>query len=259
MTTSPRISWVSRLKRHGQATLQRFIHKDVGLRRPPLHVLAQESDRLPLFVRESEVAMHYVRLLGVLDWDRFPERDLERNWGTPVVPYSPFVAAGLVKIDQHLHSMARLRHYLVDHPALVWVLGFPLTPSSTYSWGFDVNASLPTHRHLTRMLRTMPNQVLQVLLGNTVTLLQQALPANSTFGTTISLDTKHILAWVKENNPKAFLTGDERYDKDQQPAGDPDCRLGCKKRRNQRTAAPNPPDTPRDAPVPANTLKVGTF
>ena len=260
MKTSSRFSWVSRLTRRGQSTLQRLIHHDVGLHRPNLHVLAQEPDQLPLFIRESEVAMRYVRLLGSLDWGRFPERDLERNWGTPVVPYGPFVAACLVKVDQQIGSMARLRRYLVAHPALTWVLGFPLTASSTYSWRFDVTASLPTHRHLTRMLRTLPNASLQVLLDHTITLLHQALPADSHFGQTISLDTKHILAWVKENNPKAFLTGDDRSAKDQQPAGDPDCRLGCKKRRNQRSlSALEPPDTPLENPVPTATLKVGTF
>ncbi len=115
------------------------------------------------------------------------------------------------------------------------MLGFPLVPSSTSPWGFDVDASLPTHRQFTRLLRTLPNPILQVLLDSTVSRLQQALPKDVTFGQAISLDTKHILAWVKENNPKAFLTGDERYDKTRQPAGDHDCRLGCKKRRNQAT------------------------
>jgi len=50
----------------------------------------------------------------------------------------------------------------------------------------------------------------------------------------ISLDTKHIIGWVKKNNPKVF-NEEGRFDKNQQPKGDPDCKLGCKRRRNQVT------------------------
>ena len=259
MNASTLKKWWSQLHRKTQRSLHHLTYKDVRLQRPNLHVLAQHPDPLPLFVQESAVAMRYLKLLGPLDWNRFPERNLERNWGIPAVPYMPFVAACLVKADQQFRYMSRLRQYLVEHPALVWILGFPLALSDDYTWGFDVNVSLPTPRHFNRMLRTMPNQALQVLLGNTVSLLQQKLPADSHFGQTISLDTKHILAWVKENNPKAFLTGDERYDKAQQPPGDPDCRLGCKTRRNQHHSAPEQPMTPLENPVPATTLKVGTF
>jgi hypothetical protein len=71
------------------------------------------------------------------------------------------------------------------------------------------------------------------------------------------MDTKHIIAWVKENNSKAYVK--DRYAKDKQPSGDPDCRLGCKRKRNQRTSSKEPPPTPADYPVPANTLAVGEF
>jgi hypothetical protein len=224
--------------------------------RPNLHHLAQNC-RLPTFVRESAVAMRYLRLLGPLDWGRFPERDLETDWGTPTVPYASFAAACLVKLDQQLVYMSHLHRYLVDHPALVWILGFPLVPSSDHAWGFDVDASLPTARHFTRMLRTAPNAVSQYLLDETVRLIQAELSTEGhDFGHAISLDTKHILAWVKENNPKDYVQ--DRYDKERQPAGDPDCRLGCKRRRNQRASSKEPPPTPRDNPTAAN-ISIGEF
>ena len=47
----------------------------------------------------------------------------------------------------------------------------------------------------------------------------------------------------------------DRYNKNKQPAGDPDCRLGCKRRHNRAT----PPATPTRNPVPAATLKVGEY
>jgi hypothetical protein len=201
--------------------------------------------------------MRYLHLLQPLDWVRFPERDLETDWGTPTVPYASFAAACLVKLDQQIVYMSHLRQYLADHPALVWILGFPLVPSPDYAWGFDVDASLPTARHFTRMLRTIPNAVLQCLLGDTVHLLQAELSTEvDDFGHAISLDTKHILAWVRENNPKDYVQ--DRYDKEKQPAGDPDCRLGCKRRRNQRTSSKESPPTPRNNPSPAN-ISVGEY
>jgi hypothetical protein len=235
-----------------------FQRKVTGTGRPDLHRLAETEDQLPAFVRESAVAMRYLHLLGPLAWHQFPERDLECRWTIPAVPYRPFVAACLVKLDQGLTYMSQLRQYLIEHPALAWALGFPLQPSSQFSWGFDVTASLPTQRHFTRMLRQVPNASLQFLLADTVRLLQAELSTEvDDFGQAISLDTKHIIAWVKENNPKAYVS--ERYNKNKQPAGDPDCRLGCKRRRNQRASSQEPPPTPTRNPVPANTVAVGEY
>jgi len=94
-------------------------------------------------------------------------------------------------------------------------------------------ASLPTQRHLTRMLREMPNVVFQFLLENSARLIcselrQMQIVADEC----ISLDAKHILAFVKENNPKAYV--ENRFDKTQKPKGDPDCKLGCKRKHNLR-------------------------
>jgi hypothetical protein len=252
MTSFPIISWFRRLKRARQ-------HRRPG-ERPTLRYWADHASALPSFVRESAVAMRYLRLLGPLAWDAFPERDRCLNGNPHPVSYAAFAAACLVKLDQQLVSMGALRQYLVEHPALVWLLGFPLVASRHFPWGFDAEASLPTQRHFTRMLRKIPNPVLQFLLGSSVALLQAELAAlEITLGLCISLDTKHILAWVKENNPKTYMKKGERYDKNKQPKGDPDCRLGCKRRRNQRASSKEPPPTPADNPVPASTISVGEF
>jgi hypothetical protein len=204
--------------------------------------------------------MRYLNLLGPPAWYAFPERDLGRNYGEVTIPYAPFAAACLVKLDQHIPYMSHLRKYLVEHPSLTWLLGFPLPASTKRPASADVDASLPTARHFTRMLRTMPNTCLQFLLDETVHLLQVELAdVSDDFGRAISLDTKHILAWVQENNPKAYLKRSERYDKHRQPTGDPDCRLGCKRRRNQRASSQEPPPTPSDNPLPAHTISVGEY
>ena len=134
--------------------------------------------------------MRYLRLLGPLHWGNFPQRELQTNWGTPITPYTPFVAAYLVKLEQHMTYLSHLRQYLVEHPALAWILGFPLVPSSHYACGFDVNASLPTQRHFARMLHKVPNVSLQFLLDDIIDLIKAELPKNVCFGDAVSLDTK---------------------------------------------------------------------
>ena len=237
-------------------------------RHPGLQKLAQLPRKsLPRFVQECPVAMKYLDFLGRLGWSRFPERTDQRfALDVPPLPYTCLVATYLVKIEQHLTYVADLRVYLVEHPALVWVLGFPLKPSAMYPWGFDANASLPTHRHLSRMLRDLPNACLQFLLDETVCLIQAELTselnAACRFGDCMSMDTKHIIAWVKENNPKAYIEG-KRYDKTKQPAGDPDCKLGCKRKHNQRKkteaveAIPIP--TPTKDAIPAKHVKADEY
>jgi len=102
--------------------------------------------------------------------------------------------------------------------------------------------------------------VLQFLLADSARLIRAELAAQGIeTGDCISLDTKHILAWVKENNPKAYV--DDRFDKTKQPAGDPDCKLGCKRRHNRRRkgAEPDSPPTPTKNPVPAKDRAGGEF
>ncbi len=235
----------------------------VSLVRPCLSRLAQLDDAdLPPFVRHCKVARRYLRLLGPLDWEHFPERDPHRPWpGPQPQPRAPYVAAFLVKLEEPKRYMSELREFLAEHPALVWVLGFPLVPSDQFPWGFDVNASLSSPRHFGRVLRTLPQAPLQFLLDSTVKLLQADLPVDMVLGEAGSLDTTHIIAWVKENNPKAYLK--DRYDKTKQPTGDPDCRLGCKRKHNIGADAvvstPTTPPTPRTDAVPAASVEVGEY
>jgi hypothetical protein len=105
----------------------------------------------------------------------------------------------------------------------------------------------------------MPNGCAQYLLDNSVkALFAEFQRREIVVGEVVSLDTKHILAWVKENNPKAYIKND-RFNKEKQPPGDPDCKLGCKRRHNQRASSKEPPATPRSNPVPADTISVGEF
>jgi hypothetical protein len=219
----------------------------VPLVRPSLDQLAAPEYPLPAFVRACPVAMAYLRLLGDLPWGDLPARSAQRAWPGPrPAPRAPFVAAYLVKIDRRLTYMSDLRRFLIEHPALVWVLGFELVPDPAAGHGFDVERSVPGRKQLGRVLRELPQGALDHLLSGVVGKLQAAVP-NQKLGETIALDTKHVLAWVQENNPKAYVT--ERYDPARQPAGDPDCRLGCKRRIN----------TPPEEAEPASSVSRGEF
>ena len=210
--------------------------RKLPLQRPNLADLARHPEQLPPLVAECAVAQKYLTLLGPLAWDQFPERDPQRPWpGSAPWPRAPFVAAFLVKLQEQKRYMADLRTYLLEHPALIWLLGFELVPAEAVAYGFDPEASLPNTRLFLTVLRTLDNAALQFLLDSTVDLIRQELPPELNFGQTVAIDTKHILAWVKENNPKTFIK-EGRYDKTRQPAADADCRLGVKKRRNQKTS-----------------------
>jgi hypothetical protein len=220
------------------------------------------EEQLPRFVRESTIAMKYLRLLGPIDWTPLSERAERFAPNNPALSYAAFLAACLVKIDQQKVYMADLHEYLLGEPALIWLLGFPLHPSEAYTWGFDVGHSLPTHRHFCRLLQEVPEQMLTYLLDETVRLIRQELQEEvPNFGDCISLDTKHVIAWVQENNPKAYV--EKRYDKTKQPAGDADCKLGCKRKHNQRKARGQPgiegQATPLTNPVSAKHLAVGEY
>jgi hypothetical protein len=242
----------------------------IPLTRSHLARLAQPDAALPAFVARDAVARKYLDLLGPLDWAHFPERPTHHPWPGPTpAARAPYVAAYLVKLNEGLRSMGHLRRYLIEHPALVWCLGFPLIPAPAAPHGFDVAGSLPSRRQFGRVLRELDNAAGQFLLDATVQRIAAALPAavnpapgaGSVFGDVVAGDTKHILAWVKENNPKQYV--DDRYNKAQQPAGDPDCKLGCKKRRNRGEGngaeSAGAGSTPTTEPRPASQATVGEF
>jgi len=225
-----------------------------------LHTFWLHPDRLPKYATETPVVQRMLDLLGPLDWANFPERNLQRHWCQPAVSYAAFAGAMLLKLNEGLDSMGDLRLYLVEHPGLIPLFGFPVTRSGKHACGFDPDASLPTQRHMTRMLREMPNSTLQFLLTGSAQLIGQELHQFQVeVGECISLDTKHILAWVKENNPKAYIRCD-RFNKEKQPTGDPDCKLGCKRKHNQRASKDQPSlATPNTNPMPAEMIQVGEY
>lgn len=222
-------------------------------KRPSLHTFWQDRTALPRFVRDCPVAMRNLDLLGPLDWERVPERELARDWGQPILPQTAQLAAWLVGLNDGRSSAGALHTYLVEHPALIWLLGFPLAPAPNDPLGFNAQASLTTPQHWTKLLRWLPHAAFHFLLADSIRVILNELRALGVMPPDcVSLDTKHILAWVKENNPKTYVA--DRFNKTRQPAGDPDCRLGCKRRSNQGR-----PPTATHNPVAPQTFKRGEY
>ncbi len=224
-----------------------------------LHSLYLYPERLPRSLRTSSDAMRCLNLLGPLAWDRFPERNLQRNYGQPGTPYAALAAACLLKLELGIGSYSRLASWLGENPSIAWLLGFRCTPDSFNPAWRVTSVDLPDQRHFSRLLHKAPNHCFQFLLTSSIqVLLAEFARRNVNIPDIISLDTKHILAWVKENNPKAYIEG--RFDKTKQPAGDLDCKLGCKRRHNRRKVGEEPPPaTPTTNPVPANLVQVGEY
>ena len=233
---------------------------------PPVHPepacpLKQPSAPLPAWVAHDPIVQKYRALIGDLPWACFPERSSDRNWPGPSPdPRAPFVAAYLVKLHEGKRFMSELRSFLLEHPALVWWLGFERFADPSSPHGFAVTQTVPDRRQLSRVLRTLPNEALQWLLSASVELLRATLPPDehASFGDTIAGDTQALLAWVKENNPKQYIK-EGRLDKTKQPKADPDCKLGVKKARNSAphdADGDNPPAPISDA-KPARDVQVG--
>ncbi len=194
----------------------------------PRFLLCPERE-FPRFVRDCPVTMTAVRWLRLFDWHCLRPKEDTHLFGRSPIPHAAYIGAFLLKIEHQLASLGQLRHLLVTHPGLIWALGFPLLPGEG-AHGFTAEKSVPTRRHLGHVLRHLPNEALQKLLDAQVAQLQHRLPAS--FGQTISLDTKHVIAWVRQNNPKVYIK-EGRYDPDRQPKGDLDCKVGCKRRHNR--------------------------
>jgi hypothetical protein len=209
----------------------RSSHPSLPLHLPRL-VLADRYQ--PRYVRQCPITQRTIAQLRLLEWQPLPVTLADRKQGERLIPLTAYIGAYLVRLEQQLATFGALRRFLADHPGLMWALGFPQTGAGGRQHRFDPEQSLPSQAHFTRKMGSLPNDLLQEFLDGQVTWLGQRL--GSDFGQSVSVDTKHILAWVKENNPKTFIK-EGRFDKTQQPAGDSDCKLGCKRRRNQVTPA----------------------
>jgi len=192
----------------------------------------QRLFRAPYWFNHNRVAQRYEALFAGLDWEQVPEMDEKQvRRGRLPHPEAAYIKAHLVMVVEKQEYVSELYKYLSEHPALIWLLGFRLSPTNeSNEEGFDVESSLPGERYLRKKLCQLDGEVLSQLLGQTVKHAVAEIPA---LGKTVSVDTKHQYAYVKENNPRAYVS--EPFNPEHQPRGNGSCRLGAKRRTNQTT------------------------
>ena len=181
-------------------------------------------------VEHDPLVQRYLTFFDQLDWSVVPEQTPDPS-RPGQRPQSAYIKALLIKVVEGLETCSRLRRFLVEHPLLVLSLGFRPRLAWDKPYGFDVERTVPSDRWFREKQRTLEHRVLQDLLHATVCALQEEIPG---LGETVAFDVKHIYAWVRENNPRESIK--DRFCKEKQPKGDPDCRVGVKRSTNQKQA-----------------------
>ena len=188
-----------------------------------------DQSTMAALLEHDPVVQDYRAFFALLDWSVVEHWQHQRSpRGRPAHPESAYLKAFVVRIREGLLYTSQLRRFLLQHPLLVIELGFHLHLVPSAAYGFDVEQTLPCEQRLRQKLRTFDPTLLQDVLAATVAALQEAIPG---LGETIAFDVKHIYAWVRENNPRVYVTGP--FNVHYIPKGDPDCRLGVKKSSNQ--------------------------
>ena len=196
---------------------------------PFSHLFDQST--LAALLEIDPLVADYRAFFAELEWSVVQRWHTQRSpfTGSHGHPLSAYLKAFLVRIQEGLRYTTHLRAFLLKHPLLVIELGFQLVLDARQPYGFDVERTLPTRFWLGEKLRHLDHELLTELLAGTVRALQAEIPG---LGETVAFDVKHLYAWVKHNNQRAYVP--DRYDKTQRPTGDPDCRLGVKRSTNQQ-------------------------
>ena len=188
-----------------------------------------DQSTLTLMQEHDPLVQRSRRFFALFEWSVVPDPLIEPSQpGKRPHPQSAYVKALLLKIEEGFPHCTQLRRYLVEHPLLVLDLGFRPVLDLSQPYGFDVERTVPTARWLSEQQRTLSQSLLQTLLVATVQALCEEVPG---LGETVAFDVTHLYAYVKENNLRAYVT--ERFNKDHQPKGDPDCRVGVKRSTNK--------------------------
>jgi hypothetical protein len=189
-----------------------------------------DQSTIAALLDHDPLVQEYRAFFSQLDWSLVAQWERQRSsrGRPPIHPESAYLKAFLLRICEGLLYAAQLRAFLLKHPLLIIEFGFHVVCDVHSPYGFDAQQTLPCRYWFNQKLRTLDRSLLQDLLSATVTALQGEIPG---LGETVAFDVKHLYAWVKENNHRAYVK--DRYNKDQILPGDPDCKLGVKRRSNQ--------------------------
>jgi hypothetical protein len=191
-----------------------------------------DQHTLTRLMEHDAIVQRYRALFALVEWQVLPNPSPDRSRpGKRPHPESAYIKALLIKITEGYDYCSRLRTFLVEHPLLVLELGFRPVLNCELPYGFDVQRTVPSERWLREKQRTLDPRHLQDLLHATVHALQEEIPG---LGEVVAFDVKHQYAWVRENNLRESIK--DRFCKERQPRGDPDCRVGVKSSTNQEQA-----------------------
>jgi hypothetical protein len=192
-----------------------------------------DQSTLTALLEHDPVAQEYRAFFSLLDWSVVEHWQAQQSTycGTHGHPIGAYLKAFLIRLHEKMTYATQIRSFLLHHPLLIIELGFCLHLDPTQPYGFDPEKTLPCRFWFSEKLRTLDPTLLQALLAATVRDLKKEIPG---LGEVVAFDVKHIYAWVKENNERAYVS--ERYDKTKRLPGDLDCRLGVKRSTNQEQA-----------------------
>jgi Transposase DDE domain len=189
-----------------------------------------DQSRLSSKLDEDPLVQDYRAFFSLLDWSIVERWQASRSayCGSHGHPLTAYLKTFLVRIKEGLRYTTDLRTFLLKHPLLVAELGFHLVLDPSKPYGIDAQETLPTRFWLGKQLRSLDRGLLTELLNGTISALQEEIPG---LGEVVSIDVKHIYAWVRENNPRLSIP--YRYSTERRPVGDPDCRVGVKTSHNR--------------------------
>ncbi len=191
--------------------------------------LTFDQSTLTALLEHDPVVQQYRAFFSLFDWSVVQTwQEMRSKRGRPAHPEVASLKAFLIRIREGICYTTQLRRFLLAHPLLLLDLGFPLVLDPKHPYGFASEETLPCAFWLREKLRHLDQALLQALLAATVRDLKAEIPG---LGEVVAFDVKHISAWVKENNWRAWV--EPRFDKTQIPHGDPDCKLGVKRSTNQ--------------------------
>jgi hypothetical protein len=188
-----------------------------------------DQSTITALLDHDPVVADYRAFFSLLDWSIVARWEAQQSQrGRPSHPESAYLKAFLVRLREGPSYTTHLHAFLVKHPLLVLELGFHLVLDPSKPYGFDVQGTLPTRFWLGEKLRCLDRGLLTDLLNGTIHALQEEIPG---LGEVVSIDVKHLYAWVRENNPRLSIP--YRYATERRPVGDPDCRVGVKTSHNR--------------------------
>src|SRR5947199_4587673 len=184
---------------------------------------------LALLMEHDAIVQRYRAMFALIEWQVLPDASPDPSRpGKRPHPESAYIKALFIKIQEGYEYCSQLRRFLVDHPLLVLELGFRPVLNRNLPYGFDVQRTVPSERWPREKQRTLDHHHLQDLFHATVHALQEEIPG---LGEVVAIDVKHQYAWVREKNFRESIK--DRFCKERQPRGDPDCRVGVKSSTNQ--------------------------